>query len=141
MTLHLKGNKANLSPMPVRKIFFLLLITLWVAEPFLSLATPRNHLHHICPTCGMEDMCGDICCCVNGKALCGRLSGLYPAGCTPDNAQTLFSPQSAVKFLPASQPALFRVDLKRAVMICSSFLPVAPSDVISPPPRLEYFAS
>ncbi|HXL72809.1 MAG TPA: hypothetical protein VN963_04205, partial [bacterium] len=76
--------------MPARKIFFLLLISLWVAEPFLSLAAPQSHVHHICPNCGMEDTCGDICCCVNAKAMCGHFPGLYPAGCTPDSAGNLF---------------------------------------------------
>jgi|GEM_PF-2151566 hypothetical protein len=127
--------------MSARKVFLLLLITLWAAEPFLSLATPQSHVHHICPNCGMEDMCGDICCCVNAKAMCGYLSGLYPAGCTPDGAQNLFFAQSVAKFLPASQPALFRVDLKRAVVICFSFVPIPPADVFSPPPKLDSFVS
>jgi hypothetical protein len=126
--------------MPVRKLFFLLLITLWVTEPFLSLATPQNHVHHICPNCGMEDMCGDICCCINAKAMCGHFSGLYPAGCMPDSARNLFFAQSAVKFLPASQPALFQVDLKRTVVVCFSFLPIPLTDKFSPPPKLDHFA-
>jgi len=126
--------------MPARKLFFLLIMTLWVAEPFLSLMTPKIQVHHICPNCGMEDMCGDVCCCVNAKAMCGHLPGFYPAGCTPDNAQNLFFAQSAIKFLPFAQPALFRVDLKRAIVICTSFLPIPPADVFSPPPRLDHFA-
>jgi hypothetical protein len=127
--------------MSARKIFLLLLITLWVAEPFLSLAAPQTHVHHICPNCGMEDMCGDICCCVNAKAMCGHFSGLYPAGCTPDSAQNLFFAQSATKFLPSSPPALFRVDLKRTLVALCSFVPIPPIDVFSPPPKLNYFVS
>jgi hypothetical protein len=126
--------------MPARKLFFLLIVTLWVAEPFLSLMTPQIQVHHICPNCGMEDMCGDVCCCVNAKALCGHLPGLYAAGCTPDNTHNLFFAQSAVKFLPAAQPALFRVDLKRAIAVCSSLLPIPPTDKFSPPPELDLFA-
>jgi hypothetical protein len=124
--------------MPVRKLFFLLMITLWVAEPFLSLATPQVHVHRVCPNCGMEDMCGDVCCCVDARAMCGHLPGFYPAGCTPDNAQNLFA-QSAIRFLPSNPPVLFRVDLKRDIAVCFSFLPIPSEDKFSPPPKLEHF--
>jgi hypothetical protein len=126
--------------MPVRKLFFLLIMTLWIAEPFLSLMAPKIQVHHTCPNCGMEDMCGDICCCVNAKTLCGHLPGLYAAGCTPDSTRNSFFAQSAVKFLPASHPALFRMDLKRTFAFLSVFLPSPPVDQFSPPPKSDYFA-
>src|ERR1700722_10940923 len=116
-----------------KQIFFLLLISLWVTEPFLSSAALKtNRVHHICQTCGMEDMCGDVCCCVEAKALCGHLSGLYPAGCTPASARQLFFSQTTTKLMPSSQPALFRVDLTRPVMVGYRFLPTPPTDIFTP---------
>jgi hypothetical protein len=128
--------------MPAKRIFFLLLISLWVTEPFLSSAALRtNPVHHICQTCGMEDMCGDVCCCADAKAICGHLAGLYPAGCTPDSERQLFFSQSTDKWMPSSQPALFRVDLKRPVVAGYNFLPAPSADIFTPPPKMDRFVS
>ena len=127
--------------MPIKRVFFLLLISLWVTEPFLSLTTLYTHTHHICQTCGMEDMCGDVCCCADAQAVCGHLSGLYPAGCTPDSARQLFFSQSATKFMPASQPRIYRADLKRAVTATLTFFPSPASEIFTPPPESDHFVS
>jgi hypothetical protein len=128
--------------MPAKRIFFLLLMSLWVTEPFLSSAALKtSQVHHICQTCGMEDMCGDVCCCVEAKTLCGHLTGLYPAGCTPDSARQLFFSPSATKFMPSSPTALFRADLIQPVLIGFIFRPNPPSDIFTPPPKMDYFVS
>jgi hypothetical protein len=124
-----------------KRIFFLLLISLWVTEPFLGLTTLHTHVQHICQTCGMEDMCGDVCCCSDAKAICGHLSGLYPAGCTPDSSRQLFFFQSAEKFMPSQQPLVYRSDLKLPVIITFNFCPSPTSEIFTPPPELVHFAS
>ena len=126
--------------MPTKRVFFLLLISLWVTEPFLSLTTLHTQTHHICQTCGMEDTCGDICCCIDSKTLCGHFSGLYPAGCTPDSARQLFFSQSATKFMPPTQPNLYRADLTRSLVVGHSFCPSPTSEILTPPPQLDHFA-
>jgi len=128
--------------MPAKRIFLLLLVTFWVAEPFLSLVALHTHLQHrFCSNAAMDEMGSEPCCSINSNHLCSqRLSGLYSAGCTPDSARNLFFAQGAVKFLPPSQPLLFRMDLKQAVALLSSYLPVPSTDVISPPPELDHFA-
>lgn len=128
--------------MPIKRIFFLILISLWVAEPFLSLtALKAGPTHRICRTCGMEDMCGDTCCCAQSKNLCGGVRhGLYSAGCTPDSARNLFFSQGADKFMPQTRPVLFRLDLARRVMVEVPFIPASPRFLFTPPPKLDHFA-
>ncbi|HTA77069.1 MAG TPA: hypothetical protein VK791_07925 [bacterium] len=127
--------------MPTKRILFLILISLWVTEPFLSVAALKTQTHHICQTCGMEDMCGDVCCCADTNAICGHHAGVYPAGCTPDSARQLFFAQSAEKFIPSVHPEVFRVDLRLPLAIAFNFCPSPTSEIFTPPPKSDHFAS
>jgi hypothetical protein len=126
-------------PMPTKRVFFLLLISLWVTEPFLSVAALKTQTHHICQTCGMEDMCGDVCCCADAQAVCGHLAGLYPSGCTPDSARQLFFAQSADKFMPTIQLHIYRADITLLIETAFKFCPSPTSEIFTPPPQLVHF--
>lgn len=120
------------------RLALIFLIGFVVSEPFLALTVVPKH-HRVCRTCGMEDMCGDVCCCAGSQNLCGHHNaGLFAAGCTPDSARQFFFSQSAVKFLPTTLPLLFRRDLNQSLTTTFEFLPTPLSDHFSPPPEMDH---
>ena len=119
-----------------RRIFVLLLMTLWIAEPFGGLTTIQKHV----PRVKNNVWDDDSFCCAYGKTMCGHLSGFFPTGCTPVSGHPLYFSQSTPKFMPSFQSSLFRIDLKRPVVVGFIITPHHTPEIFTPPPKLDHFA-
>ncbi len=129
--------------MSLKNLLFLSLISFWIFEPFLAFtAMPNPSKHGICSTCGMEDTCDEVCCCVgDSMTFCRQHApGLYAAGCTPDHARNQFFSQSQAPYFIPVRYLLVRRDSIQPLASKSAFIPTPPHSIFSPPPELEHLS-
>jgi hypothetical protein len=123
--------------MSLKHAFLLLLVFLWVAEPFTGLPLSQDKTATKI-RCHMKNPCHMACCCHAGSASllsCDGQLGFYDGGCKPKESHALTSSQSLAKwFAPAG---LFHFPTASTDRFTVSFISLStpPDFHITPPPR------
>jgi len=138
--------------MVLKRLFLVIWIFLWVAEPFMALAAPAPKVKSTtCASCGMKNTCGKVCCCLHSdgheKSTSSvsaptqqRALGLYAKGCSPADTLDHFFPQDLVKWFHPVTPKVFPAFLSVALVFKDSFLNTSPADIPSPPPESGFLS-
>ena len=92
----------------LKRSFILFGVLFFLTEPFIVHAVPLfgNKPVQVCPSCGMKDMCGPVCCCV-GEHSCDAPSPMgetafRAGGCVPDRPTLAPTFSDLAKLLPGA---------------------------------------
>jgi len=128
--------------MTLRKLFLLGGAFFFMAEPFLvhfGAFTLGSKAPVVCPSCGMKDICGPICCCGTDET-CGIPEGqegpaLVAAGCAQERPLLTSSFSDSPKYLPGAFISFYRSDLLWGLAVPFQALPSNEVALLSPPPE------